>query len=76
MPNHSGLVTSSQANGDGFALEVVAKAEVAEHLKEGVVAAGEADIFKVVVLAAGADAFLRGGGAGVVAASQRQEKGP
>ncbi len=44
--------------GDGVALEVVAKAEVAQHLKERVVAAGEANVFKVVVLAAGADAFL------------------
>ena len=67
MPNHSGLVTSSQANCDGVALEVVAEAEVAQHLEEGVVAAGEAHIFEVVVLAAGADAFLRSGGAGVVA---------
>ena len=53
--------------GDGVALEVVAEAEVAQHLEEGVVAAGEADVFKIVVLAAGADAFLRGRGAGVVA---------
>ena len=53
--------------GDGVALEVVAEAEVAQHLEKGVVAAGEADVFKVVVLAAGADALLRRGGAGVVA---------
>ncbi len=52
---------------DGIALEVVAEAEVAQHLEEGMVAAREADIFKVVVLAAGAHAFLLGGGARVVA---------
>ena len=67
MPNHSWLVTSSQAKCDGVALEVVAEAEVAQHLKEGVMAAGKADVFKVVVLAAGADALLRCGGARVVA---------
>ena len=67
MPNHLGRGEQLPGVGDGFALEVVAEAEVAEHLEEGVVAAGEADVFEVVVLAAGADAFLRGGGAGVVA---------
>ena len=40
-------------------LEVVAEGEVAEHLEEGVVARGVADIVEVVVLAAGAHAFLR-----------------
>ena len=67
MPNQSGDGEQLPGVGDGFALEVVAEAEVAEHLEEGVVAAGEADVFEVVVLAAGADALLRGGGAGVVA---------
>ena len=62
--------------GDGVALEVVAEGEVAEHLEEGVVAAGEADVFEVVVLAAGADALLRGGGAGVVALSRRRGRRP
>jgi hypothetical protein len=74
MPNHSSLVTSSQANCDGIALEVVAEAEVAQHLKEGVVAARKANVFKVVVLAAGADALLRGGGAGVLALLRTEEK--
>jgi hypothetical protein len=50
---------------DGVALEVVAEAEVAEHLEEGVVTRGVADVLEVVVLAAGAHAFLRGGGAAV-----------
>ena len=48
---------------DGAVLEIVAEREVAEHLEEGVMARGVADIVEVVVLAAGAHAFLRGGGA-------------
>ena len=45
---------------DRAVLEIVAEGEVAEHLEEGVVARGVADIVEVVVLAAGAHAFLRG----------------
>ena len=41
-------------------LEIVAEREIAEHLEEGVVARGVADVVEVVVLAAGAHAFLRG----------------
>ena len=48
---------------DGVLLEIVAEGEVAEHLEEGVVAGGVADVVEVVVLAAGAHAFLRGRGA-------------
>ena len=44
---------------DGVLLEIVAEGEVAEHLEEGVVACRIADIFEVVVLAAGPNAFLR-----------------
>ena len=44
-------------------LEIVAEGEIAEHFKEGVVARGVADIVEVVMLAAGAHAFLRRGGA-------------
>ena len=51
--------------GDGAFLEVVAEAEIAEHLEEGVVPGGVADIVQVVVLAAGAHAFLCRGGADV-----------
>ena len=36
-------------------------------------AAGVADVFEIVVLAAGADAFLRGGGARVIALFQPEE---
>ena len=48
---------------DRFLLEVIAEAPVAEHLEKGVVIGVEADVVEVVVLAAGADAFLRVGGA-------------
>ena len=44
--------------GDGLGLEVVAEAEVAEHLEEGEVAVGAADLVEVVVLATGPDALL------------------
>ena len=43
---------------DRDVLEVVSEREVAEHLEEGVMARGVADVVEVVVLAAGADAFL------------------
>ena len=43
---------------DGFFLEVIAEGPVAEHLEECVVIGVEADVVEVVVLAAGADAFL------------------
>ncbi len=58
---------------DGALLEVVAEREIAEHLEEGVVARGIADIVEVVVLAAGAHAFLRRGGAHVRALLQAGE---
>ena len=44
---------------DGTLLEIVAEREVAEHLEEGVVARRVTDVFEVVMLAAGAHAFLR-----------------
>jgi len=47
---------------DGVFLEVVAEGEVAEHLEEGVMPGGTADVFQVVVLAAHTQAFLGGGG--------------
>jgi hypothetical protein len=49
--------------GDRLLLEIVAEGEVPQHLEEGVMARGVADIVEVVVLAAGAHAFLRRGGA-------------
>ena len=48
---------------DRLFLEIVAEREVAQHLEEGQVPGGVADIVEVVVLAAGADALLRRGGA-------------
>ena len=44
---------------DGAILEIIAERKVAEHLEEGVVARRIADVIEIVVLAAGADAFLR-----------------
>ena len=52
---------------DGVALEVVAEGEVPQHLEEGVVARGIADVLEIVVLSAGAHAALRGRRARVVA---------
>ena len=49
--------------GDGVLLEIVAEGEIAEHLEEGLVPAGVADVVEIVVLAARADTLLRGGGA-------------
>ena len=54
--------------GDRLLLEVVPEGEVAQHLEEGVVAGGMAHLLQVVVLAAGANALLAGGRAGIVAA--------
>ena len=45
---------------DRLFLEIVAEGEVAEHLEEGVMPGGIADIVEIVVLAAGAHALLRG----------------
>ena len=50
------------AGRDDELLEVVAEAEVAEHLEEDEVALRAPDIVEVVVLAAGADALLRADG--------------
>ncbi len=46
---------------DRALLEIIAEGEIAEHFEEGVMARGVADIVEVVVLAAGAHAFLRRG---------------
>jgi hypothetical protein len=45
---------------DGDILEIVAEGKIAEHLEEGVMPRGIADIVEVVVLAARAHALLRG----------------
>ena len=64
---------SSHAKAIGVLLEVIAEGEIAHHLEESVMALGEADVFEVVVLAAGADAFLGGCGAIVVAFFESEE---
>ena len=58
---------------DGVLLEVVAKAEIAQHLEEGVVTCGVAHVLQIVVLAAGTDALLRRGGARVGPLVKAQE---
>src|SRR5881296_1617196 len=65
MPSDASLVTHSRV-GDRFPLEVVAEREVAEHLEERVVPGGVPHLLEVVVLAAGAYAFLAGDGPPVV----------
>src|SRR5215469_12628449 len=43
---------------DRFFLEIIAEAPVSEHFKKGMVISVESDVIQVVVLTAGADAFL------------------
>lgn len=45
--------------GDRFFLEIIAEGEVTEHFEEGMVTGGITDIVEIVMLAAGAHAFLR-----------------
>ena len=59
---------------DGVLLEVIAETEIAEHFEEGVVARRVTDVFEIVVLAAGAHAALRSGGAFVVALLVAEEE--
>src|SRR5690606_10254212 len=48
---------------DGVFLEIVAGGEIPHHFKAGVVTGGVADVVQIVVLAAGANAFLGADGA-------------
>ena len=48
----------------GFFLKIRPETKVPQHLEECVMPGGLADVVEVVVLAAGTDAFLAGGGAG------------
>src|SRR6185437_7778446 len=59
--------------GDGFLLEIIAEGEIAEHLEKGVVAIGETDVFEIVVLAAGANAFLAACGAPIIPLLEAEE---
>ena len=52
---------------DGVVLEIVAERKIAEHLEKRVMPGGIADVLEIVVLAAGAHAALRRGGAGIAA---------
>ena len=52
---------------DGVFFEIIAKAEVAQHLKKSVVTCGIAYVFQVVMLAPGANAALAGRSADVIA---------
>ena len=58
---------------DGVALEIVAKGEVPQHLEEGVMPGRVANLFEIVVLSTGPDAFLAGGRAAIVALLQPEE---
>ena len=73
MPNQSRRSDQLQRVGDGVFLEIIAEGKISEHFEKRVMAVGEADIFQVVVLAAGAHAFLAGGGAVVVALFEAEE---
>ena len=66
-------VTNSQAKRIASRLEVVAEAEVAEHLEERVMPRRVAHVLEVVVLAARAHAALRARGAHVVALCPAEE---
>ena len=53
-------MTSSHPHSIGASLfEIIAKAPIAQHLKKRVVISVQADVFQVVVFAAGTDALLR-----------------
>ena len=56
-----------------IALEIVAERPVAEHFKKGMVTRGVADVFQIVMLAAGAQTALHRGGAHVIAFVRAQE---
>jgi hypothetical protein len=47
--------------GDRLVLEIIAEREIAEHLEEGMVPGGVADIVEIIMLATGPHAFLRRG---------------
>ncbi len=51
---------------DRLTLEVVPERKIAQHLEEGMVPLGEPDLLEVVVLAAGPDDLLAGGGPAVL----------
>src|SRR5579875_3578607 len=58
---------------DSILLEVIAEGEVAQHFEKRVMAAGVADVFEIIMLAARADTLLRGGCPRVVSFLQAEE---
>src|SRR5690348_14375580 len=54
-------------------LEIIAKRKITEHLKKSVMTVREADVLKIVVLAARAHTFLASGGAAVIALFEAEE---
>ena len=59
--------------GYGIFLEVIAEREISQHLEKRVMTIGEAYVFKIVVLASGAHALLRGCRPQVVALFEAEE---
>ncbi len=53
------------AETNSIALEVIAKTEITQHLKEGVMTRGVANVFQVIVFAASPHTLLRRAGPGV-----------
>jgi hypothetical protein len=49
----------SSGKADGIAFEVITKAEVTQHLKEGVVTRGVTDVFEVIMFTARSNTALR-----------------
>ncbi len=58
---------------DSIVFEIVAKAEVTQHFKEGVMARGVTDVFQIVVFTARTHAALRGGCAGIITLVETKE---
>ena len=54
-------------------LEIITKAEITQHLEEGVMTGGIADVIQVIVLAAGPHTALGRGGSAVMAGIAAQE---
>ena len=59
--------------GDRIALEVIAEGEIPQHLEEGVMPLGVADLLEIVVLSSGPNALLAGSGPEVVTLFLAQE---
>ncbi len=59
--------------GDGIALEVIAEGEIPQHLEEGVMPLGVADLLEIVVLSPGPNTLLTGSGPEVVTLFLAQE---